>query len=59
MPTSHHSVFLQAGCFSCCPTKSVKALKEGKLTGRKYSLAYQRDDPCPYIVVWQFDGVRE
>ena len=23
----HHSVFLQAGCPSCCPTNSVKALK--------------------------------
>jgi len=27
-PTSHHSVFLQAGCPSRCPTNSVKALKE-------------------------------
>ena len=27
MPASHHSVFLQAGCPSCCPTNSVKALK--------------------------------
>jgi len=26
-PTSLHSVFLQAGCPSCCPTNSVKALK--------------------------------
>jgi len=26
-PTSHYSVFLQAGCPSCCPTNSVKALK--------------------------------
>ena len=26
-PTSHHSVFLQAGCPSCRPTNSVKALK--------------------------------
>jgi len=25
-PTSHHSVFLQAWCPSCCPTNSVKAL---------------------------------
>jgi len=23
--------FLQAGCPSCCPTNSVKALKEGKI----------------------------
>jgi len=27
MPASHSSVFLQAGCSSCCPTNSVKALK--------------------------------
>jgi len=26
-PATHHSVFLQAGCPSCCPTNSVKALK--------------------------------
>jgi len=28
MPTSYHSVFLQAGCPSCRPTNSVKAMKE-------------------------------
>jgi len=27
MPAPHHSVFLQDGCPSCCPTNSVKALK--------------------------------
>jgi len=27
MPASHHSVFLQAGCPSCLPTNSVRALK--------------------------------
>jgi len=26
-PAPHHSVFLQAGCPSCHPTKSIKALK--------------------------------
>jgi len=26
-PTNHHPVFLQAGCPSCHPTNSVKALK--------------------------------
>ena len=26
-PAPHRSVFLQAGCPSCCPTNSVKALK--------------------------------
>ena len=29
-PTNQHPVFLQAGCPSCCPTNSVKALK-GKI----------------------------
>ena len=27
MSAPHHSVFLQAGCHSCCPTNNVKALK--------------------------------
>ena len=27
MLAPHHSVFLQVGCPSCCPTNSVKALK--------------------------------
>ena len=27
MPAPHCSIFLQAGCPSCCPTNSVKALK--------------------------------
>ena len=27
MPANHHSVFLQAGCSSCRPTNSIKALK--------------------------------
>ena len=30
-PAPHHSVFLQAGCPSCCPTNSVKALKANLL----------------------------
>ena len=40
MPAPHHSVFLQAGCPSCHPTNSVKALKaigtngKGKLRGQ-------------------------
>jgi len=31
MPAPHHSVFLQAGCLSCHPTNSVKALSGGPL----------------------------
>ena len=27
-PAAHHSLFLQAGCPSCSPTNSVKALKQ-------------------------------
>jgi len=30
-PTNQHPVFLQAGCPSCRPTNSVKALKENYL----------------------------
>ena len=29
-PATHHSDFLQAGCPSCCPTNSIKALKYNK-----------------------------
>ena len=37
-PASHHSFFLQAGCPSCHPTNSVKALKAnaGCPTGKRY-----------------------
>ena len=31
-PASHHSVFLQAGCPSCHPSNSVKALKASRLS---------------------------
>ena len=31
MPAPHHSSFLQAGCPSCRPTNSVKALKDTTL----------------------------
>jgi len=33
MPAPHHSVFLQAGCPSCRPTNSVKALKAQSTEG--------------------------
>jgi len=39
-PTSHHSVLLQAGCPSCCPTNSVKALKAFIPTHNNYQLTY-------------------
>jgi len=34
-PAPHHSVFLQAGCPSCRPTNSVKALKAKALKASK------------------------
>jgi len=34
-PAPHHSEFLQAGCHSCHPTNSVKALK-AELKGHRY-----------------------
>ena len=34
MPAPHYSVLLQAGCPSCCPTNSVKALKANTLIDR-------------------------
>ena len=52
MPASHHSVFtngfLQAGCPSCHPTNSVKALKAfipNSLSRIKSSVTYS--DPAP------------
>jgi len=44
MPVPHHSVFLQAGCPSCRPTNSVKALKAQEedmlLTNKSQKLVY-------------------
>ena len=41
MPAPHHSVFLQAGCPSCRPTNSVKALKAKAKALRKYYVGYE------------------
>ena len=43
-PAPNHSVFLQAGCPSCRPTNSVKALKATNaiLWGRKYAICALR-----------------
>ena len=41
-PTSHHSVFLQAGCPSCRPTNSVKALKAD--VQNKHTIHSSRDE---------------
>ena len=38
-PTNQHPVFLEAGCPSCCPTNSVKALK-GKISHSTDLLTY-------------------
>ena len=41
MPAPHHSVFLQAGCPSCRPTNSVKALKAKEVfRGRKTEIVF-------------------
>ena len=36
MPAPHHSSFLQAGCPSCRPTNSVKALKAHHITSHSH-----------------------
>jgi len=36
MPAPHHSVFLKAGCPSCHPTNSIKALKHIKYLSNRY-----------------------
>jgi len=43
-PAPHHSVFLQAGCPSCRPTNSVKALKAGYIP-RWYTRAWSPIHP--------------
>ena len=56
-PAPHRSVFLQAGCFSCRPTNSVKALKaiyanmtsSVKLETRNTSPHCQRTEPQSYM----------
>jgi len=39
MPVLHHSGFLQAGCPSCHPTNSIKALKTE--TKNKYLVIFK------------------
>jgi len=39
-PAPHHSVFLQAGCPSCCPTNSIKAMKASGTLKYHYILLY-------------------
>jgi len=41
MPAPHHSVFLQAGCPSCRPTNSIKALKTTALKAY-HIISYQK-----------------
>jgi len=51
MPAPHHSVFLQAGCPSCRPTNSVKALKAiaNTRTAKKITKAVASMDQNPAI----------
>jgi len=62
MPAPHHSV-LQAGCPSCHPTNSVKALKDGRVTElikiavkivRHNSTARTKTTNVPFILVARF-----
>jgi len=43
MPAAHHSVFLQAGCPSCRPTNSVKALKANSSNSIIYDQTVQKN----------------
>jgi len=45
-PAPHHSVFLQAGCPSCRPTNSVKALKAVDASDDEIQTAC---DVCPAV----------
>jgi len=48
-PAPHHSVFLQAGCPSCHPTSSIKALKASQST--KWNLCVS-----VYELIYSFSG---
>jgi len=55
MPTSHHSSFLQAGCPSCRPTNSVKALKALTAQNKiRSGVPHSLNDyiPAGMVVVW-------
>ena len=49
MPTPHHSVLLHAGCPSCRPTNSVKALKALYLNRSKIALTIPATVCCHYF----------
>jgi len=50
MPVPHHSGFLQAGCPSCRPTNSVKALKASCVT--LLPINFVVADPLPVCSWW-------
>ena len=54
MPVPHHSVFLRAGCPSCRPTNSVKALKAKHFshTEMKWKSLLSQ-----YAVPWLYSGI--
>ena len=70
MPVSHHSSFLQAGCPSCRPTNSVKALKAKstitiitKCLPRNYTPQQLIKKQivklvCAWVATWNFTGQR-
>ena len=47
-PATHHLVFSQAGCPSCRPTNSVKALKGNAMHSRVYE-DVGRLSVCPFV----------
>ena len=51
-PASHHSVFLQAGCSSCRPTNSVKALKANS-TNNTQVLASNLTNPVVFLFSYE------
>ena len=52
MPSHHHSVFLQAGCPSCRPTNSIKALKVLQSTHNGYYGIHIRAHVYTYTLFW-------
>ena len=49
-PAPHHSVFLHAGCPSCCPTNSVKALKHSPYSfWHNWQIVFSQFSYCHFI----------
>ena len=56
MPAPHHSVFLEAGCPSCRPTNSVKALKcIIRWNDTRWPCIISSNDTRSTVTRWSFD----